>query len=229
MHGLSDKLMRRLIWLLLALALFFLGSAFYIPAKAMLAQQLLQQAWADTLTGHGQINKPWPWADTWPVARLIVPGHNIDQIVLEGDTGNSLAFAPGESIQSYMDKHNGAIMISAHRDTHFHFLKYVILGEIIELQHEDGVIDRYRVQDLQIIDTRYGDVSVPASGKWLVLVTCYPFDALQAGGSRRYVVSAEAISGSSEPSLPNIIRSTSCLDIHFRSISNQIAGNCSTA
>jgi len=84
MRGLSDKTMRRLIWILLAAALFFLGSAFYIPAKAMLAQQLLQQAWADTLRSHGKINRPWPWADTWPVARLIVPGRHIDQIVLEG-------------------------------------------------------------------------------------------------------------------------------------------------
>lgn len=200
MRGLSDKAMRRLIWLLLALALFFLGSAFYIPAKAMLAQSLLQQAWAETLASHGQITKPWPWADTWPVARLIVPAHAIDQIVLEGDTGNSLAFAPGESIQSYTNKHSGAIMISAHRDTHFRFLRDIALGESIELQNEDGSIERYRVQDLQIIDTRLGDVAVPGTGKWLVLVTCYPFDALQAGGSRRYVVSAEAVPGSSEPS-----------------------------
>jgi sortase A len=164
----------------------------------MMAQTLLQQAWADTLASHGQINKPWPWADTWPVARLIVPAHDIDQIVLEGDTGNSLAFAPGESIQSYTDKLTGTIMISAHRDTHFHFLKDIALGESIELQNEDGSIEHYRVQDLQIIDTRYGNVTLPQTGQWLVLVTCYPFDALQAGGSRRYVVTAEAVPESSD-------------------------------
>jgi sortase A len=202
MRGLSDKMLRRLIWLLLALALFFLGSAFYIPAKAVLAQTLLQQAWADTLASHGQINKPWPWADTWPVARLIVPDHDIDQIVLEGDMGNSLAFAPGQSVQSFVDKDSGAIMISAHRDTHFRFLKDVALGETIELQNEDGAIDRYRVQDLQIVDTRYGDVAVPQTGKWLVLVTCYPFDTLQAGGSRRYVVTAEATADTTDSTLP---------------------------
>jgi len=202
MRGLSDKMMRRLIWILLALALFFLGSAFYIPAKAMLAQTLLQQAWAQTLASHGQINKPWPWADTWPVARLIVPAHAIDQIVLQGDTGNSLAFAPGESVQSFMDKYSGAIMISGHRDTHFRFLKDVALGDILELQNEDGAIDRYRVEDLQIIDTRFGEVAVPQAGKWLLLVTCYPFTALQAGGSRRYVVSAEAMPDPTDSNLP---------------------------
>jgi sortase A len=202
MRGLSDKAIRRLIWLLLALAVFFLGSAFYIPAKAVLAQSLLQQAWADTLVSHGRVNKPWPWADTWPVARLIVPRHDIDQIVLEGDMGNSLAFAPGQSIQSYAGKHGGAIMISAHRDTHFHFLKNVRIGETIELQSPTGKIVRYCVRNLQIIDVRYGDIAAPRVGKWLLLVTCYPFDAIQAGGSLRYVVSAEVTPQSNDHTLP---------------------------
>ena len=202
MRGLTDKMMRRLIWLLLALAMFFLGIAFYIPAKAMLAQSLLQQAWAETLTSHGQINKPWPWADTWPVARLLVPAHHIDQIVLAGDTGNSLAFAPGQSIQSFVDKHTGAILISAHRDTHFRFLKDVALGETIALQNEEGEVDRYQVEDLQIIDTRYGSVAMPSTGKWLVLVTCYPCDALNPGGTQRYVVTAEALTDLADSTLP---------------------------
>jgi len=197
MRGLSDKAMRRLIWILLSIALFFLGSAFYIPAKAMLAQQLLQQAWANTLASHGNINKPWPWADTWPVARLIVPGQHIDQIVLQGDMGNSLAFAPGLSAQSDTNAQHSAIMISAHRDTHFHFLKYVIPGEVIDLQLGDGVIHHYRVQDRQIIDARYNDVTLPRNGRWLLLVTCYPFDSLHTGGNQRYVVTARVEPGSS--------------------------------
>jgi sortase A len=201
MRNLSDKAMRRLIWLLLALALFFLGSAFYIPAKAMLAQALLQRAWQETLASHGEDYKPWPWADTWPVARLVVPAQAIDQIVLEGDTGNSLAFAPGRSLASFEQTHRGAILISAHRDTHFQFLKNVALGERIDLQDEVGHIEHYRVQDLQIIDSRYGDIVLPQDGKWLVLVTCYPFDALTAGGSQRYVVTAEAVAEDSDPSL----------------------------
>lgn len=35
MRQVSDKLLRRLIWLLLALALVFLGITFYLPAKAV--------------------------------------------------------------------------------------------------------------------------------------------------------------------------------------------------
>ncbi|MEJ2359901.1 MAG: class GN sortase [Gammaproteobacteria bacterium] len=202
MSCLSDKAMRRLIWILLALALFFLAQAFYIPAKAMLAQVLLRQAWAETLASHGKVNKPWPWADTWPVARLIVPAQDIDQIVLAGDTGNSLAFGPGRSVQSSSGPHRGAIMISAHRDTEFHFLKHIASGELIELQDKSGRIRHYRVQHMQIADTLDGDIRVPDDGKWLVLVTCYPFGALLTGGSRRYVVSARAVSNASNSTLP---------------------------
>ena len=44
----------------------------WIPVKAALAQVLLDNAWRETLYS-GQPLKPWPWADTWPVARLSVP------------------------------------------------------------------------------------------------------------------------------------------------------------
>lgn len=198
MSRLSDKMLRRLIWLLLSLALFFLGTAFYIPAKAMLAQVLLRQAWANTLLHQGQVNKPWPWADTWPVARLIVPSQDIDQIVLHSDAGNSLAFGPGESVQSFQGKQHSVTMISAHRDTQFHFLKDIAIGETIALQNTQGLYQRYRVQDMQILDTRNGNIRVPQTGRWLIMVTCYPFGALLAGGSKRYIVTAQAVGNATD-------------------------------
>jgi len=195
-------MLRRLIWLLLSLALIFLGAAFYIPAKATLAQVLLRQAWANTLLHHGQINKPWPWADTWPVARLLDPSRDVDQIVLHGDTGNSLAFGPGLSLQSFQRHGHSVIMISAHRDTQFHFLKHITTGESLFLQNTRAQYQRYLVKHIQILDTRNGNIRVPDNGKWLILVTCYPFGALLTGGSRRYVVTAEAIGNTSESLYP---------------------------
>lgn len=190
---LSDKAMRRLIWILLALALLFMGNAFWIPAKAMLAQFLLQDAWEATLASGGDTYRPWPWADTWPVARLRVPALDVDHIVLEGDTGNTLAFAPGRSMHAALHDELGFTLINAHRDTHFRYLKDIALGEIITLQAPDGFVQAYRVQDMQVVDAGTAYLHAPAQGRWLVLVTCYPFDALQTGGSLRYVVMAEAV------------------------------------
>ena len=73
-----------------------LGHALWIHVKARLAQTLLHRAWERTIAGETHV-KPWPWADTWPVARLRVPAHGIDLVVLDGMTGRTLAFAPGAS------------------------------------------------------------------------------------------------------------------------------------
>jgi sortase A len=108
---------------------------------------------------------------------LEVPSQGIDQIVLSGDSGAVLAFAPGENMQAHRAG-GGARIISGHRDTHFRFLQYV--------RH-------YRVSHKQIANASTDAINPAAMPGGLVLVTCYPFDALQAGGSERYLVFAHPI------------------------------------
>ena len=48
---------------LIALAVALLAAGFWLPAKAELAQQLLNRAWQRTADGDA-LAKPWPWADT---------------------------------------------------------------------------------------------------------------------------------------------------------------------
>ena len=79
--------------LLLAFGLWHLGQAGYIAAKAELAQYLMQRSWQQTLAGARAV-KPWPWADTWPVARLTAA--DVDLFVLAGADGRALAFGPGQ-------------------------------------------------------------------------------------------------------------------------------------
>src|SRR5256885_5874975 len=82
------------ITLLVALGAWQLGRGAWIQAKAWLAQSLIAHAWARTLSGERQA-KPWPWADTWPVARLTVPRLGIERYVLAGADGAAMAFGPG--------------------------------------------------------------------------------------------------------------------------------------
>ena len=49
---------------LLCLGFWQLGQGAYIPAKAWLAQELMQRAWMRAGTGSDK-PVPWPWADTW--------------------------------------------------------------------------------------------------------------------------------------------------------------------
>ena len=71
-----------------------IGDALYIRVKAALAQALLNRAFATEIAA-GAVVKPWPWADTWPTARIEVPRLKARAIVLAGGSGQALAFGPG--------------------------------------------------------------------------------------------------------------------------------------
>lgn len=176
--------------ILLCLASWQLGQGSYIHLKAGVAQYLIADAWQQQENSTTQI-KPWPWADTWPVARLVVPQHNIDQYVLAGVSGESLAFGPGYVFASAAPTALGNTIIAAHRDTHFSFLKDLKKGEVITLYDRQGTQRHYVVQDMTIVDK--DDVAwlnIDKAQYQLTLATCYPFDAIQAGGPLRYVVRA---------------------------------------
>ena len=101
-----------------------LGQGAYIPAKAWLAQELMQHAW--TRAGEGEARPvPWPWADTWPVARLSAMAGDVNLIVLAGGSGRTLAFGPGHLSASAMPGTAGNSVIAGHRDTHFNFLQHL--------------------------------------------------------------------------------------------------------
>ncbi len=180
---------------LLVLGGWQLGSAGYIHAKARLAQVLLGQAWAATLEGAGP-QRPWAWADTWPVARLQVPALGVDQIVLAGASGRTLAFGPGHLDGTAAPGAPGHSIISGHRDTHFRFMQDLTPGMEIRVQNTDGRWQSYRAGEGRVIDARDARFEVASDRPVLTLVTCWPFDAIEAGGPLRYLVFAEAERGS---------------------------------
>lgn len=186
-------LKRRIAWIgvavLLGLGAWNLGHAAYIHAKAQLAQYLLQQAWAETQAGKGQV-KPWPWADTYPVARLTLPARGVDLIVLAGATGRTLAFGPGHLDGTPLPGEEGNSVLSAHRDTHFAFLHDTKIGEAFLVERADGKKQRYTVTETRVVDYRNLSITHNTDSTELTLVTCYPFDAIRPGGPLRYVVIA---------------------------------------
>jgi sortase A len=60
------------------------------------------------------------------------------------------------------------------------------------LQSRIGQWIHFTVQDRQIVDSRITSIRTDVEDTQLVLVTCYPFDAIMPGGPLRYVVTAEA-------------------------------------
>lgn len=175
---------------LLGVGLWQIADGLAIPAKARLAQVLLDRAWQRARAGETGV-KPWPWADTWPVARLSAPRLGTHAYVLADASGRSLAFGPGHVAGTAPPGAAGNSVIAAHRDTHFRFLRDVALGDAIVLDTPDGAQRLYRVADLRVVDSRRARVA-PSDTATLTLVTCYPFDAVLPGGPLRYVVTAHA-------------------------------------
>lgn len=180
-----------LLLICFAAGVWHLGQGVYIHAKAKLAQYLIAGAWAKTIAGQRAV-KPWPWADTWPVARLTVPSAGADLFVLAGASGRTIAFGPGHVYGTAMPGAEGNSVIGGHRDTHFAVLRDLKAGDDLIVQRADARTRRYRVSDARAVDKAEIAVTRDRGDTRLTLVTCWPFDALRAGGRERYVVTALA-------------------------------------
>jgi len=192
-----------LMCILLLTAAWHFALAGKVYAKAWLAQELLTQAWSQSNSGLDAV-KPWPWADFWPIAKLTVPRLGIEQLVLAGDSGNVLAFAPGYTRSSVSLGEPGITLFSGHRDTHFNFLKDLIAGDELLIQGPSGTYV-YQVELAHVVDQT--NFSVPRSGTFLtslssnqmpqheqsqlLLVTCYPFDAIEQSDYRYLVLATK--------------------------------------
>ena len=86
----------------------------------------------------------------------------------------------------------GTTVISGHRDTHFAWLGDIVIGDVVGLESPDRATD-YVVTSTRIVDSTRERIDPDSTdGDILLLVTCWPFDAVAAGGPMRYVVTAQA-------------------------------------
>lgn len=178
--------------LLLATGAWLVAGGGWIYGKAALARVLLLDAWEQTLAGGVRV-RPWPWADTWPVARLRFPAAQRDTIVLAGAEGASLAFGPGHVDGTPPPGAPGNSVIGGHRDTSFTVLGALRDGETLSLQTADGRWRTFSVTGRAIADARkpWHPPLPPEGHAMLTLVTCWPLDAIVPGGPMRYLVFAE--------------------------------------
>lgn len=165
-----------------------LSESFYLEAKAEVAQHLIGSAWNETLDTK-QPTKPWSWADTWPVLKLTLPSGD-EQYVLNSVSGQAMAFGPGHMQESALPGEGKDIVLSAHRDTHFAGLEHVKTGDLITVSDSGNIAHQYRVITTEVVDSSTQQLHLNTQSERLRLITCYPFDALTAGGNLRYVVTA---------------------------------------
>ena len=173
---------------------YLFGGGLYIFAKANLAQYLIAKAWHLSLQDRDK-HRPWPWADTHPVAELKI--NNKSWYVLADANGRNLAFAPTHLSATTLPGNMGNSVIVGHRDTQFNSLKNVQIDDVIEVRNLHRT-QLYRVTALRIAQasqlqywqTESTETFDQAS---LTLITCYPFDSILPNPSYRFIASAVAI------------------------------------
>ena len=204
----SRMVLTGLATLLVSAGTWQVGSGAWIYAKAAVARVLLDRSWAASIRGQRPL-RPWPGADVTTVARLRVERLGVDQVLLSGMGGQALAFGPG--LVTLSSQAGQRVLLAAgHRDTHFSWLRRLQLGDELLLDLPDGRSSRYRVDSMAVVDSREAPVvSLAASStsagasaagpdtttpNTLLLSTCYPFDALVAGGPMRLLLRASRLS-----------------------------------
>ena len=139
--------------------------------KAAVASVLIERALERALA-DGRPRPPWAWADFHPVARLRVPRLNVDQPVLSGATGATLAFGLGQAPGT-----GTGTVVAGHRDTWAAFLRDLRVGDQVVLEGAEGA-RAYRVDAVRVVAPEDIEVLSPASEDRLTLVTCWPFSGL---------------------------------------------------
>ena len=167
-----------------------LAAGAIVPAKAVVAQLLLERAFDRSIAAHAP-QKPWPWADMAPVARVGIKRLGLSRIVLDGGSGQAMAFGPTLLAGGARLGAPGVAVLAAHRDTHFRFLEQVRAGDVIDVEALDGAVRHYRVTGAAVVRwDRFAVADTPFSQ--LALSTCYPFGAVERGPLRYIVYADEA-------------------------------------
>ncbi|HKW32459.1 MAG TPA: class GN sortase [Candidatus Acidoferrum sp.] len=170
--------------------------AVYLHAKAELAGVLIRRAWNKTVA-DGKPHPPWPWADTYPVARLRITRLGYDEVVLEGATPRTLAFGPARLFSGAGFGEPGNVELAGHRTSWFRPLENLEARDQIQVQWFDARKHElrartYTVDDIQIVAPEEVPLLTTASPDALTLITCYPFGHSPRSPQRFVVLASPA-------------------------------------
>lgn len=171
---------------LFLVALWQLGQAGLLAAKAWAAPILIERAWNNQLI-TGEQHKPWPWADSAPVARMEFPDHDVTRYVLDGDNMRNLAFGP------VIQRTGDTTFLFGHRDTHFAFLDQLETSDRLQFRLRGEEEKLWKIDRFDIVSEK--DLYIPdgTPGEALYIITCYPFGQLNPDTDQRYIVSLTPI------------------------------------
>jgi LPXTG-site transpeptidase (sortase) family protein len=114
-----------------------------------------------------------PWSIGSPIARVIVPVLDLDEIVIEGVGDEELNAGPGHLPGSALPGERGNAIISAHRDRHFSRLGSLQVGDEIITETAPARRLKWIVISRRVIRSEEPAL-FSTSDPTLTLTTCWP-------------------------------------------------------
>jgi sortase A len=117
----------------------------------------------------------------------------------------------------------GVAAYSAHRDTHFRFLKDVVVSDVIDIVRSDSRRLRYRVDRTSVVRFDTSGIDTLSRRYELVLPACWPLGALTPSPDR-YLLHATIRNPGSDRALLLQFVSAVCLATHSVRCFRQLNG-----
>lgn len=129
--------------------------------------------------------------DVTPEGVLRIPSVKLRVPIYQGTSERNLHRGAGRIEGTARLDEQGNIGIAAHRDGFFRALEKIAIGDVVTIEHLDGV-QTYQISQMWIVQP--SDVSVlgPTEDSVVTLVTCYPFYYVGAA-PKRFIVRATRI------------------------------------
>jgi LPXTG-site transpeptidase (sortase) family protein len=162
-----------------ALLLSFAGARY---AHGALRQDAARRAWeaaqarsaftvANARLEAGVLGAPWSIGS--PIARVIIPVLDLDEIVIEGVGDEELNAGPGHLPGSVLPGERGNAVISAHRDRHFSRLGSLQVGDEITTETAPARRMKWIVISRRVVQS--GEPALFSTpDPTLTLTTCWP-------------------------------------------------------
>lgn len=127
------------------------------------------------------------------LGRLVIPEIDVDEVMFEGVSGETLEMGPGHMPGTPVPGQPGNAVVSGHRTTYgrpFYELDLLEAGDTIELETAVGT-HVFEVRRAFVVEPTDVWVTEPIPGAWLTLTTCHP----RFSAAERLIIQAELVDG----------------------------------
>jgi sortase A len=125
-----------------------------------------------------------------PVARLVIPKIDLDEIVIEGVDGDALNAGPGHLPGSVVPGVRGNAIVSAHRDRHFSHFDLLSVGDTVLTDSRAGRM-KWVIVSQRIVD-KDSPALFATRDTTLTLTTCWPIRFF-GSAPERLIVTAKPV------------------------------------